>query len=162
MKTLKLRHTILALVAGAALLTGCASVEISSPRSLEGVDVKGTNLGDRTRVIAIENDGYFLFSYIPLVAGNMKWNDKYQRIKYGPSFFYTETSVQPMLDLIYKYAERENCDVVDIIIDDRTEYGFDLTSLMGLFKAVVGCEPINVSAILRDRGTSAAVQTKAN
>ena len=164
MKKPHIHHAVLAFAATAALLTGgCASVEISSPRSLEGVEIKGTNPGDYNRVIVLENDGYFLFSYIPLIAGNMKWDTKRQCIKNGPSLFYTETTIQPMLDTLYNYAERENCDVVDVIINNRTEYGFDLTSLTGLFKAVIGCEPINVSAVLRARGTSsAATSTNAN
>ena len=143
-----------AFAATAVLFAGCASVEISSPNSLDGVDIKGSKPGDVNRVIVIENDGYFLFSYIPLVAGNTKWDSKEQEIKGGPSFFYSETTTQPMIDTLYNYAQRENCDVVDVIINNRTEYGFDLTSLMGLFKAAIGCEPINVSGVLRQRPTT--------
>lgn len=157
MKTLKLRHVLFAFSATAALLTtGCASVEISSPNALDGVEIKGSKPGDINRVIVLENDGYFLFSYIPLVAGNTKWSPAAQQIKDGPSFFCCETTTQPMLDTLYHYANRENCDVVDVIINNRTEYGFDLTSLMGLFKAAIGCEPINVSGVLRQRETPKA------
>lgn len=155
MKTLKLRHALLAFAAGAALFTtGCASVEISSPNALDGVEIKGSKPGDINRVIVLENDGYFLFSYIPLAAGNMKWSPTKQDIKGGPCFFSSETVTQPMLDSLYHYAEREKCDVIDVIINNRTEYGFDLTSLMGLFKAIIGCEPINVSGVLRQRPTT--------
>ncbi len=157
MKTLKLRHVLFAFGAIAALLTtGCATVEISSPNALDGVEIKGSKPGDVNRVIVLENDGYFLFSYIPLAAGNMKWSAANQDIKGGPCFFSSETVAQPMLDTLYHYANRENCDVVDVIINNRTEYGFDLTSLMGLFKAAIGCEPINVSGILRQRETPKA------
>ncbi len=154
MKIPKLRDAFFALAVGAALfMTGCASVEISSPNALDGVEIKGSKPGDINRVIVLENDGYFLFSYIPLAAGNMKWSAANQDIKGGPCFFSSETVTQPMLDSLYHYAERENCDVIDVIINNRTEYGFDLTSLMGLFKAVIGCEPINVSGVLRQRPT---------
>ncbi len=155
MKTPKLRHILLVLSASAALfITGCASIEISSPDALAGVDIKGTQPGDINRVIVLENDGYFLFSYIPLAAGNMKWNPAAQDIKGGPCFFSSETVTQPMLDTLYHYAERENCDVIDVIINNRTEYGFDLTSMTGIFKAIIGCEPINVSGVLRYRPTT--------
>ena len=132
----------------ALALTGCASVEISSPKTLEGLDVKGAN-GKADRAIVIANDQYCLFQSIPLAAGSMTWVAGEKGVDGTPAFFSNELVKMP--DALYRYADSMNCDVVDIVVNNRSVCGIGLFGVMDWFRTLVGCESVTVSGVLRPR-----------
>ena len=137
------------MVAGSALaLGGCSTVEISSPKTLAGLDVKGAG-GKADRVIAVVNDQYSLFQTIPLVAGSMKWNPARKEIYGDIAFFSDELAKMP--DAAYRYAESMNCDLVDIVVNNRSVCGIGLFGVMDWFRTIVGCQSVTISGVLRPR-----------
>ena len=117
---------IMILLAGALALAGCNTVAISSPGSLDGVKVKGAG-GQASRVITIGTDGYYLLWSVPLFAGNMTlWDSTRHRLRDSVRFFSEETSPQKLQDILYRYAEELDCDVVDVVLNDRDSVDFML------------------------------------
>ena len=139
-----------AAIAAAVLVGGCTTVEISSPGTLKGVDVKGAG-GKADRAIMIGNEGYYLFQCIPLAAGDVTWDAKRGGIVDEISFFSNELSGDRMANAMFRYAESQNCDLVDLVINNRCECKIDLFSLMGLFNTVVGYQGVCYSGVLRPR-----------
>lgn len=126
-----MRGLVFALV-GAALCAGCSTVAISKPGTLAGIDVKGAG-GQADRTLCVSNEGYFLFNSLPVFSSSMAWNEKSKGINPSAvSFFKDETALSRVAEVFYRYADRENCDVVDVVVDNRTTYplGFNLLDLM--------------------------------
>ena len=118
-----------AAIAAAVLVGGCSTVKMSERGSLAGIDVKGAN-GKAERTLCVGNEGCFLFNAIPLISGDMDWNAKKKGIDtWALSAFKNETSAQRLTDAFYRYAESENCDVVDVVVDDRTQYPIGIFDL---------------------------------
>jgi len=110
-------------IAGAALVAGCSTVSISKTGTLKGIDVKGAD-GKADRTLCVGNEGYFFFNWVPIVSSSMDWDDEENGIDlWSMSWFKDETTVQRLTDAFYRYAERENCDVVNVVVDDKTCYG---------------------------------------
>lgn len=148
MKSMKTFRRML-LVAGSALvLGGCSTVEISSPKTLSALDVKGAG-GKADRAIVIANDQYCLFQMIPLAAGSMTWIASEKGVDGTPAFFSDELSKMP--DAVYRYAESMNCDLVDIVVNNRSVCGIGLFGLMDWFRTIVGCQSVTISGVLRPR-----------
>ena len=146
MKKLKL-----AMVAAAGLLAaGCATVEISSPGSLKGVDVKGAG-GKADRAIMVANEGYYLFQSLPLVAGDVSWVTGRNEIDGSAVFFSEELEGDKMLNAIGKYANSRDCDLVDVVIINKCECKIGLFGLMDWFNTVVGYQGGCYSGVLRSR-----------
>ena len=114
--------TLMIAVAGSLLAAGCSTVAISEKGSLAGVDVKGAD-GKADRTLCVSNEGGWLFNTIPLCAASMDWSARKNGIDgLSVALFSNETSVPRLMDVFYRYAERENCDVVDVVVDNRTTY----------------------------------------
>lgn len=146
MKKLKL-----AMVAAAGLLAaGCATVEISSPGSLKGVDVKGAG-GKADRAIMVANEGYYLFQTFPLAAGDVSWVAGSNEIDGSTVFFSEELEGDKMLNAIGKYANSRDCDLVDVVIINKCECKIGLFGLLDWFNTVVGYQGGCYSGVLRSR-----------
>ena len=139
-----------AVVAATVLVGGCTTVEISSPGSLKGVDVKGAG-GNADRAIMLGNEGYYLFQSIPLVAGDVSWDAKKGGIVNGVSFFSDELAGDRMANAMFRYAESQDCDLVDLVINNRSECKIGLFGLMDWISTVVGCQGVCYSGVLRPR-----------
>ena len=74
------------LVLLAGVLSGCATVKLSSPGSLAGVDVKGAQ-GKADKMLFLSNEGYYFFQTFPVVCGDITWNTKEKEIEGGSAFF---------------------------------------------------------------------------
>lgn len=139
----------LAAIAVAGLLAGgCATVEMSSPGSLKGVDVKGAG-GKADRAIMVANEGYYLFQAWPLVAGDVTWIAGRNEIDGSPVFFSEELEGDKMLNAIGKYANSRDCDLVDLVIVNRCECKIGLFGLLDWFNTVVGYQGGYYSGVLR-------------
>lgn len=135
----------------AAVFAGCASVYMSSPGSLAGVDVKGA-AGGADRVINISNDGYYLFQRWPLASGNIAWNEKEQDVEHGFKLFSDQLKGDRMLNAMCRYADSQGCDIVDVVVNNKDTCDVSLSSIAGVFNTIVGYRCMSYSAVLRKRG----------
>lgn len=118
-----------AAVAAAVLVGGCSTVKMSERGSLAGVDVEGAG-GKADRTLCVGNEGCFLFNTIPLVSGDMDWKAEKKGIDtWALSPFKNEVTAKCLTDAFYRYAESENCDVVNVVVDDRTQYPVGILDL---------------------------------
>ena len=134
----------------AAMVTGCASVEYSSPGKLKNVSVKGAPGAESGQHVAITTSGYYMFWCIPLVSGDLRWDDEKHEIKGGFSLFSDQISHQDLQTALQKIAEARNCNLADVAFHDSAGIYAD-ASLGGLFGAIFGSSQIGVSAILVPR-----------
>ena len=139
-----------AMVAAAVLVGGCTTVEISQPGSLKGLDVKGAG-GKADRAIMLGNEGYFLFHCIPLVCGDVTWDAKKGGIVDEISFFSDELKGDRMAVAMFHYAESQNCDLVDLVINNKCESKIGLFGLMDWFNTLVAYQGVTYSGVLRPR-----------
>lgn len=146
-----MKASSLCALTAAVLLSGCSTVIISSPGTLSGVDVKGAD-GKADRVIMVANEGYYLFQWLPLVAGDVTWDKKNNDISGGIKLFSHQLRGDRMLNAISRYAERENCDLVDIVVNNKNVCDVNFFSLSDLFHTIVGYQAITYSGVLRAKG----------
>ena len=139
-----------AAIVAAVLVGGCTTVEISSPGSLKGVDVKGAG-GKADHAIMLGNEGYYLFQCIPIVAGDVTWDSRKGGIVDEISFFSNELEGDRMANAMFRYAESQNCDLVDLVINNRTDCKIGLFGLMDWFQTIVGYQGVCYSGVLRPR-----------
>lgn len=142
---------------------GCTTVEISSPGTLKGVDVKGAG-GMADRAIMVGNEGYFLFQRFPLVTGDVTWCRTRREIDGGIVLFRNGLSGDRMMTAICSYADSMNCDLVDLVVNDKTDYhtgspGADPLAIVGwLRELVIGSQSVTYSGVLRPRRCEGGVQ----
>ena len=131
-------------------LAGCSTVAISGKGSLAGVDVKGAG-GRADRTLCVGNEGSWLFNSMPLLSSSMDWNVRKNGIDaYDLSLFKDETSVQRLMDAFYRYAERENCDVVDVVVDNRTTHPIGLFGLSEWVGDILSTREVYVTGVLKE------------
>ena len=148
MRTETCRRALLGAVAAVSLLAaGCASLTYSSPRALDGVEIKGTD-GKPSRLVVADTTCYYLFWSIPLFAGDVRWNDKTNDINGGVTFFNDILDVETLQDTLHKAAAAKNCDLVDysLLDSDATYAGF--SSYAGLIGIFFGSSHLSLSAVM--------------
>lgn len=131
-------------------LSGCSTVLISSPGSLSGVDIKGAT-GGADRAIMIANEGYYFFQTWPIVSGSAAWNPKTKRIVNDIEFFSEQLDGTRMINIMSHYADSRNCDLVDVVINNRSQYNIGLFGIMDWFNTVIGYQAVTYSGVLRPR-----------
>jgi len=138
--------------AALALASGCASVEISSPNALDGVAVKGVD-GRLGSHVVVETDGYYFLWTVPLVSGDLRWDERKKSIKGGTRLFCDMVDVASLQNAVQKIAESRNCDIADLsfVDSDTTFAGLSDTGVIG---ALFGNSHITASAVLVPRGAS--------
>lgn len=147
----------LAALLSVALAAGCAHVTMSSPKSLSGLDVMGSPT-QADRQVVVRNSGYHLFWSLPLVSGDMRWDDKTKDIKGGSAFFADYCNNDECLNVLKRIAERENCDLVGVYYTDMTKSAFDISSFSGLFGWLVGLYEAQACGILRPHTAAPAAE----
>ena len=138
----------------AAMVTGCASVEYSSPGKLKNVSVKGAARAKAGRHVAITTSGYYMLWCIPLVSGDLRWDGEKREIKGGFSFFTDQVGFQELQTALQKIAEVRNCDLADVNFHDSDGFYADV-SYAGIVGSLFGSSHMGVSAILVPRKNSA-------
>ena len=131
----------------AAFAAGCASVDYSSPGSLANISVKGAPGADAGQHVTITTSGYNLFWCIPLVSGDLRWDDEKGDIKGGFSLFTDQVGFQELQTALQNIAEVRNCDLADVSFYDSDGFYAD-ASWGGLVGMCFGSSPMSVSAIL--------------
>ena len=139
-----------AAIAVALLVGGCTTVEISSPDSLKGIDVKGAG-GRADRAIMLGNEGYYLFHAWPLVSGDVTWDSRRGGIVDDIAFFSGELCGDRMANAMFRYAESQNCDLVDLVINNKCESKIGLFGLLDWFNTIVAYHGVTYSGVLRPR-----------
>ena len=133
-----------------AMVTGCASVEYSSPGKLKDVAVKGAPGAEAGQHVAITTLGYNMFGCIPLVSGDLRWDDEKGEIIGGTSFFTDQVGFQELQTALQKIAETRNCDLADVSFNDSDGFYTDV-SWGGLIGSFFGSSQMGVSGILVPR-----------
>ena len=148
-------HAVVGIAAlSAALVTGCASVEYSSPGKLNNISVKGAPGAEAGQHVAITTSGYNIMWYFPLVSGDLRWDDEKGEIKGGASFFTDQVGFEELQTALQKIAETRNCDLADVNFHDSDGFYADV-SWGGLVGAFFGSSQMGVSAVLVPRETAA-------
>ena len=139
-----------AAIAAAVLVGGCSTVEISSPGTLKGIDVKGAD-GRAGQAIMLENEGYYFFYTWPVVTGSMSWNAKTKGIENDIELFSEELAADKMANVLYRYAESRNCDLVNVVINNKDVDGVGLFSFLDWFNTIFAYRAVTYSGVLCPR-----------
>lgn len=146
MKTLKSGVLAVALAASA----GCATVNYSSPGTLDGISIRGVEGRTAVQQVVINTSGYYVLWSLPLVSGDLRWDEGKQSINGGSAMFSDHVTVEALQSALLKIAESRNCDLADVhLADSDTSYagstGFPLLSWL------FGSSQMCMSAILVPR-----------
>lgn len=133
--------------------TGCASVEISQPKSLKGIDILGaTTKADRQVVVRCTG---FHFVSATFLVGDLRWDEKKRDINGGFRWFY-DCNTHDCYRVLQEVANRENSDLVDVILNESSSIGFNTTSYQGIFYALFGLYEVQVCGVLREKNMEVA------
>ncbi len=134
----------------AALLTGCASVNVSSPGSLKNVSIKGAKGSERGRLVTISTSGFYMFWSLPIVSGDLRWDPETQTIRGGTSLFRDQVGYNELQDALLKIAESRNCDLAEVYFND-SDNSYAGASYSGAVGTMFGSSHMSVSAVLVPR-----------
>ena len=133
----------------ASMAAGCATVTYSSPGSLDGISVRGVD-GKVGQAVLIDTSGYYMFWTIPLVSGDLRWNDEKKSIEGGTACCSDQVGVEELQTVLLKIAETRNCDLADVnYFDGDSSYAG--LSYGGAVGSCFGSSHMSVSAILVPR-----------
>ena len=134
----------------ASLAAGCASVTYSSPGMLDNVSVKGIEGRKAGQTVLIDTTGFYMFWTLPLVSGDLRWNEQKKSIEGGTSFFRDQVGVDELQTALLKIAETRNCDLADVYVQD-SDSSYAGPSYGGLVGSCFGSSHMSISAILVPR-----------
>ena len=137
----------------ASMAAGCASVAYSSPGMLENVSVKGLDGRKAGQAVLINTSGFYMFWTLPLVSGDLRWNDQKKSIEGGTSFFKDQVGVDELQSALLKIAETRNCDLADVYVYD-SDASYAGPSYGGVLGACFGSSYMSISAVLVPRATA--------
>ena len=137
-----------------SMAAGCATVTYSSPGALKGVSVRGVKNTEGAQFVMIDTSGYYMFWTIPLVSGDLRWNDQTKSIEGGTSFFKDQVGLDELQNALIKLAESRNCDLAEVYFND-TDATYAGVSYSGAIGSCFGSSQMCVSALLVPRRTSA-------
>ena len=152
MKKIMIKIGAAALIASMAV--GCASITYSSPGALKDVWVRGVKNAEGAQFVMIDTSGYYMFWTIPLVSGNLRWNDQKRSIEGGTSLFRDQVGLGALQNALIKLAESRNCDLAEVYYND-TDATYAGVSYSGAIGSCFGSSQMCVSALLVARKTSA-------
>ena len=144
MDTLLKRTVAAALLA--ACSAGCATIKYSSPDALDGVVIKGAQGAPREQVF-IETSGYYMFWMIPLLSGDVRWNDGTHNIEGGFSLFKDFVSLAEVQNALTKLAESRECDLAEVYFYDA-DTSYAGVSYVGAIGSIFGSSRMCASAVL--------------
>lgn len=134
----------------AMMAAGCATVTYTSPALLENVSVKGLDGRKAGQTVLIDTSGFYLFWTVPLVSGDLRWNDQKKSIEGGTSFFSDQVGVDELQSALLKIAEVRNCDLADVYVHD-SDASYAGPSYGGAVGSCFGSSHMSISAILVPR-----------
>ena len=138
----------------ALMAAGCATVTYTSPGMLDNVSVKGVEGRKLGQAVLIDTSGFYMFWTIPLVSGDLRWNEQKKSIEGGTSFFKDQVGLGELQNALIKLAESRNCDLAEVYYND-TDATYAGVSYSGAIGSCFGSSQMCVSALLVPRRTSA-------
>lgn len=138
----------------ASMVTGCATVKYSSPGMLKNVSVKGAKGAEDGQLVTITTSGFYMFWAIPIVSGDLRWNERAKTIEGGTSLFQDQVSYAELQNALLKIAESRNCDLAEVYFND-SDASYAGASYSGAIGSCFGSSAMSVSAILMPRKTTA-------
>lgn len=116
----------------ALLLTGCASVEYSSPGKLSGVDIKGS-IGPGSQLVRVKTSSFHMFWTLPIAGGDVRWDPKKRDIVGGTSFGSDFAGADEVQTALLRLAESRNADLADVQLDwgDQSFVGVSYQGAVG-------------------------------
>lgn len=140
---------VLAAAAMAVCAAGCATIRYSEPDALEGVTIKGA-LGKPGEHVFIETSGYYMFWIIPLLSGDVRWNDETKDIEGGFLPFRNFVSLAKVQNALTKLAESRDCDLAEVYFYDA-DTSYAGVSYVGAIGSCFGSSRMCASAVLVPR-----------
>ena len=140
-----------AFLGAVAAAAGCATVRYSSPKMLKGIDIQGAG-GPPERLVLVDTSGFYFLWTIPIVSGDMRWNEKTRSIEGGTVFFRDMVGLDELQNALVKIAESQNCDLVDISVQD-SDTSYAEPSYEGAVGLLFGSSRLCASAVLVPRDT---------
>ena len=95
-----------------------------------------------------------MFWTIPLVSGDLRWNDRSKTIEGGTSFFKDQVGLAELQNALIKLAESRNCDLAEVYYND-SDASYAGVSYGGAIGTCFGSSQMCVFALLVPRRTSA-------
>ena len=134
------------------MATGCATITCTSPGKLDGIKFKGTD-GTPSQLVFIDCLGYYILWVVPLVSGDIRWNNEKKTIEGGFSLFKDHVSRENIQKAITNFADSRNCDLLDITYNDSGK-SYAGVSQSGIIGILFGSTDLSVSAVLVPRSSS--------
>ena len=134
----------------ALVAAGCATVTYTSPGMLDNVSVKGVEGRKPGQVVLIDTSGFYMFWTVPLVSGDLRWNEQKKSIEGGASFFKDQVGVDELQSALLKIAESRNCDLADVYVRD-SDASYAGPSYGGAVGSCFGSSHMSISAVLVPR-----------
>ena len=98
----------------------------------------------------IDTSGFYMFWTIPLVSGDLRWNEQKKSIEGGTSFFKDQVGVDELQSALLKIAESRNCDLADVYVRD-SDASYAGPSYGGAVGSCFGSSHMSISAVLVPR-----------
>ena len=121
---------------------------------LDNVSVRGIEGRKAGQTVLINTTGFYMFWTIPLVSGDLRWNDRNKTIEGGTSFFKDQVGLAELQNALIKLAESRNCDLAEVYFYD-SDATYAGVSYSGAIGSCFGSSQMCVSALLVPRKTSA-------
>ena len=141
-------------IALAGALAGCNTVVVSSPGSLAGIEVNGAP-NPASRVLMVSNEGYFLFHCLPLVTGSMEWSPNEKKLYNDIELFTDHMKADRMLDAMRRYADSMDCDLVDIVVNDKNTCPVGFLDVQDWANTLIAYRSTTYSGVLCPRARKA-------
>ena len=116
---------------------------------LNGIEVKGTDNKAR-QLVYISTEGFYFLWSVPIVSGDLRWNNKKKTIEGGCSLFTDQVSIDELQNALVKLAEARNCDLMDVTYND-SDTSMGGASYEGLIGFLFGTSRMSVSAVMVPR-----------
>lgn len=140
-----------------ALLSGCCTVETTSPGLMDKFDVVGAE-GRASQTVIIRNSGWSLLYFIPGLFGDVTWvpeaNNGEGGINGGLWVFRDKCNISDCYETLQKLAEQRNCDLTDVVLTDNSMISLGFTGYAELLGCFVESNDVLVSGVLRQRETA--------
>lgn len=148
-----------AMIAAAAVVAGCSTVERTSPGIMERFDVAGSDI-PATETVIIRNSGWTLFYCIPGLYGDVTWepaaNEGRGDINGGLWILRDKCNVSDCYDSLQKMADQQNCDLTNVTLVDNSAISLGFTGWGELIGCFVEGNDVMVSGVLRKGGVAKA------
>jgi len=139
-------------IAGLALaaLTGCASVERTSPGMMDGLDVVGGE-GPALQTVCVRNSGIALFHAIVAECGDVSYNKATHEMEGGMTFFDYQCDCFHCYKTMQDIANDEGKALTNVSMFNNSLPSGGITGYLQLLGFLIEFEDVGSSGVLRDK-----------